>query len=161
MVTPQPMSADADRARDVLTELLRRMGIDATVDVSETEEQIVADVKGPEAALVIGKKGQTLDALQYLIGKIVHRGVEQPGVPFQGKPIVVDTEGYRARRVEALTALAHRLGDKALRTRRPVAADPMSPGDRRVLHMALAETAGVTTKSEGEGAYRRVVVIPT
>ena len=153
----------AERAKEVLLDLLERMGIDGTIDVNEDEERITLDVRGAEGGLIIGKKGQTLDALQYVVSKIVHRGAEPPvegaQAPF-GKPIVVDTEGYRARRVDSLVELAHRLGEKAIRTRKTITVDPMSPHDRRIIHLTLGSVPGVTTRSEGEGAFRRLLIIP-
>jgi spoIIIJ-associated protein len=137
----------------MLEGILGRMGIDAAVEMKEDEERVVLDIRGPEAGLIIGKKGQTLESLQYLVGKMVHRGGE-------GKPIHVDSEGYRARREEALIEMAHRLGEKAIQTNRPIAVDPMSPHDRRIIHITLDKVPGVTTRSEGEGIYRRLVIIP-
>ena len=153
----------AERAKEVLHDLLERMGIDGTIDVNEDEERITLDVRGAEGGLIIGKKGQTLDALQYVVSKIVHRGAEPPAEGAQGpfgKPIVVDTEGYRARRVDSLVELAHRLGEKAIRTRKTITVDPMSPHDRRIIHLTLGSVPGVTTRSEGEGAFRRLLIIP-
>lgn len=150
--------AEAARAKEMLSTLLRKMGIDAAVEVTEDAERITLEVKGPEAGLVIGKKGQTLDSLQYLVGKAIHKTPES--APPNGKPIVVDTEGYRARRIEALEEMAARLGEKAIATGRTIEVDPMSPHDRRVIHLALDKVPGVTTRSEGEGAYRRLLIVP-
>lgn len=150
--------SDAESAREVLGEILTRMGLVAQVEVKEDDEHIVLDVKGPESGLVIGKQGQTLDALQYLVARMVHRGADAEGS--FGKLIIVDTESYRERRREALVELAERLGDKAIRTQRPVAVNPMSPHDRRIMHLALDKVPGVTTRSEGEGSFRRLVVMP-
>jgi spoIIIJ-associated protein len=133
------------------------MGLEATVEASENDERITLDVKGPDGGLIIGKKGQTLDALQYLVAKITYRGQEGQS---DTKPIQVDTESYRARRAESLVAMAHRLSEKVVRTKRPVEVDPMSAGDRRVIHMALANVPGVETRSEGEGQDRRLVIYP-
>jgi spoIIIJ-associated protein len=149
--------SDLDRARDVLAEILKLTGIEANVEVHEDDERILLDVKGPESGLVIGKKGQTLDALQYMVGKIVHRGLEGEA---EYKPIVVDTEGYRARRIDTLIEMAQRLGEKAVRTSTTIMMDPMSPHDRRIIHMTLDKVPGVTTRSEGEGAYRRLLIVP-
>ncbi len=154
-VDPASGVGKAEDAREVLLGMLTRMGVEATVRVTEDPERIVLDGAGSEAGLVIGKKGQTLDALQYLVNKIINR--DRDG----RKPILVDSEGYRGRREESLVELAHRLADKARRTGKPVAADPMSPADRRVIHVALANTPGLTTRSEGEGIYRHLVIIPT
>jgi spoIIIJ-associated protein len=147
----------SERAAETLRKLLTTMGLEAEVVAAEDEERVTLEVRGPETGLVIGKKGQTLDALQYLVNKIVSRGLEEG----EGKPINVDAEGYRSRRAESLVELAHRLAEKARRTGKPVAADPMSPADRRVIHVALAGQPGLTTRSEGEGIYRHLVIIPT
>ena len=147
-------SERAEEARTVLDCVLGHMGIEATVAVTEEPERIVLNVAGSETGLVIGKKGQTLDALQFLMNKIVNRDREGR------KPIVVDSEGYRVRRVDSLVELALRLGDKAIRTHRTITVNPMSPHDRRIIHLALDKVPGVTTRSEGEGAYRRLLIIP-
>ncbi len=146
-----------EEAAKILREILGKMGVEAEVVPSENEERITLEVKGPETALIIGKKGQTLDSLQYLVNKIMSKRL---GVN-EGKAISVDAEGYRERRAESLVELAHRLAEKARRTGKPVAADPMSPADRRVIHVALAGAEGLTTRSEGEGIYRHLVIIPT
>jgi spoIIIJ-associated protein len=144
-----------DQARQALTGLLEHMGIVAQVEASEAEDHVLLEVRGEETGLVIGKKGATLDAIQYLVNKMVARG-DGPR-----KPIYVDAEGYRARRAESLQELAHKLAAKARKTGRPVAVDPMSPADRRVMHLALADVEGLTTRSEGEGMQRHLVIIPS
>jgi spoIIIJ-associated protein len=146
----------ADEAAEKLRGLLSRMGVGGEVEAREDDARVTLIVKNVDSGLIIGRQGSTLDALQYLVNKMVaqsHGGVER-------KPISVDTEGYRERRAESLVELAHRLAEKAVKTGRPVAVHPMSAGDRRVMHMALADVAGVTTRSEGEGAHRRLVVVP-
>ena len=149
-----PPSDRGEDARGVLQRILEHMGIAATVSVRAEDERIVLEVAGSETGLVIGKKGQTLDALQFLMNKIINRDREGR------KPIVVDSEGYRDRRVDSLVELAHRLGEKAVRTRRTITVNPMSPHDRRIIHMALDKVPGVTTHSEGEGAFRRLLIVP-
>jgi spoIIIJ-associated protein len=147
-----------ERATEVLKKLLELMGLDAEVEASENDERILLVVKGPDTGLVIGKKGQTLDALQHLVNKIVAQTRPEGD---RGKAIHLDSEGYRDRRTESLVELAHRLAEKARRTGRPVAADPMSAADRRIIHVTLADAEGVTTRSEGEGIHRHLVVVPT
>jgi spoIIIJ-associated protein len=147
-----------DQATQVLHNLLQHMGLEAEVVASEDAERITLEVKGPETGLVIGKKGQTLDSLQYLVNKIVSKGLPEEA---ESKPINVDAEGYRGRRAESLVELAHRLAEKAKRSGRPVEAEAMSAADRRVIHVALAEMEGISTHSEGEGIYRHLVVVPT
>jgi spoIIIJ-associated protein len=138
----------------VLDEILKRMGLETTVDVREETDRSIYEIRGPEAALIIGKKGATLEALQYIVGKIVHRQ-EGPQRPF-----TIDAEGYRARREEALIELALRLSKKAIETNRPITVNPMSPHDRRIIHITLDKVPGVTTKSEGEGIFRRLIILP-
>lgn len=141
-------------AAKVLREILDRMGIDAEVSAFDDGERIILDAHGAQSALVIGKKGATLDALQYLVTRITLR---QPG---EVAAVMVDSEGYRGRREEALAELAKRQAEKVLRSGQPLAFEPMNPGDRRVVHVTLADHPGVTTESEGEGLARRVVIFP-
>jgi spoIIIJ-associated protein len=149
---------DLTRAQGILEGILEQMGLQVQVEAVDGPERLLLDVKGEETALVIGKKGQTLEALQYLVSKILYRGAE--GTP-AGKPVIIDAEGYRARREEALVEMAHRLADKAVSSQRPVpVTSPMSPHERRVIHLALDKVPGVTTRSEGEGIHRRLVVLP-
>jgi spoIIIJ-associated protein len=149
---PAP-SAERDPVA-LLRELLRLMGYELEVSARSEPDRLVLEISGAEAGLLIGKKGQTLDALQFLLNKMVSRETEQ-------KPIVVDSNGYRQRRVEALQQLANRLSEKAQRTGKVVAVNPMSAHDRRIIHLALKETPGVTTRSEGEGVFRRLLIVPS
>lgn len=159
-----------ERAREVLDGILSRMGVKTSVEAREDDERIVLEVTGPDAGYVIGKKGQTLDALQFLVGKIVHRGHEGPfldekqageGARESGsKPIVVDTEGYRQKHHDSLVELATKLVADAVASGKTVAVNPMSPPDRRIIHLTCAKIGGVTTRSEGEGAFRRLLIIP-
>ncbi len=146
-----------DQAKEALRTLLTHMGLDAEVAAAENDERVQLEIKGPETALTIGKKGQTLDALQYLVNKIVARKLPEGD---EGKAVSVDAEGYRERRAEVLVELAHKLAADVKRTGRPVAADAMSPADRRIMHVALAESVDVMTRSEGEGVYRHLVILP-
>jgi spoIIIJ-associated protein len=141
-------------AATALREILDRMGIEAEVSAFDDGERVILDAHGAESGLVIGKKGATLDALQYLVNRIVFK------TPGERPLVVVDAEGYRGRREDTLVDLAKRLAEKAERSGRPVPAEPMSAHDRRVVHMALADHPGVTTESEGEGPARRVVIFP-
>jgi spoIIIJ-associated protein len=143
-----------EEAAKVLRDVLERMGVDAEVSAFDDGERIILDAHGSESGLVIGKKGATLDALQYLVGRIVFK---KPG---EGGILVVDAEGYRGRREDSLADLARRLAEKAVRSGRPVPVEPMSPHDRKIVHTTLAEHPDVTTESEGEGPARRVVIFP-
>lgn len=143
-----------EQAAERLRGILQRMGIEGSVSAREDEEHITLEIAGTDAGLVIGRQGTTLDALQYLVNKMMGR---EPG---ERKPIVVDAEGYRGRREETLLDMANRLAEKAMRTGQPVTAQAMSAADRRIIHLALAEIPGVTTRSEGEGLDRRLIVEP-
>jgi spoIIIJ-associated protein len=143
-----------EAAAKALRDILERMGIDAEVSAFDDGERIILDAHGAESGLIIGKKGATLDALQYVINRIISKK------PNDGPGVVVDAEGYRGRREDSLADLARRLAEKAVKTGRPVPVEPMSPHDRRIIHVTLADHEGVTTESDGEGLFRRVVIYP-
>lgn len=153
----EPTAAIAEtreRAAKLLREILEHMGVDAEVSAFDDGERIILDAHGGESGLVIGKKGATLDALQYLVNRLVSKR------PQEGPLIVVDAEGYRGRREDSLVDMAQRLAEKVVATGRPMPVEPMSAHDRRIVHMALVDHEGVTTESEGEGSARRVVIFP-
>jgi len=145
---------DAQRAKEVLSNILQRFETEATVEVSEDADSITLNIKGDGSGLLIGRKGQTLDAFQYLVNKIVHRS---PGPKQQ---IIVETEGYRQRRKKTLIDLAKRLGEKAKTKDVTVSTNPLNSFERRIIHLALQDDAGLTTKSKGEGIYRSVFISP-
>jgi spoIIIJ-associated protein len=145
-----------EEAASALRGILERMGMDGVVEAREDDERITLEIQGRDAGLIIGRQGATLDALQYLVNRMVAHGQEDAG----RKPIAIDAEGYRGRRAESLVELAHRLADKVRKTGRPVAAQPMSAADRRVMHLALADASDVTTRSEGEGIERHLIIMP-
>jgi len=148
------INAAAEAAKKTLQDLLGLLGIEAGVDLREEPERILLTIQGDGSGLLIGRKGQTLDALEYLINKIVHKGAEDK------KRIVVDTENYRSRREESLVRLAHRLADKAKQLGRPVTISPMSAHDRRIIHLALQDDKTLRTRSTGTGLYRKVIISP-
>jgi spoIIIJ-associated protein len=154
-LSPLP-SADqaAETAQKTLLDLLRLLEVEASVDLKEDSERILLNIKGDGSGLLIGRKGQTLDALEYLVNKIVHKGAEDK------KRIVVDTENYRSRREDSLVKLALRLADKAKRLGRPVTISPMNAHDRRIIHLALQEDKSLRTWSTGTGLYRKVIISP-
>jgi len=149
-------SALAERASTVLEEILAHLGVTCDFQVRHVDDPdtIVLAVSGDGSGLVIGRRGQTLDAIEYLLNRITGRGDESPGVR-----IIVDVEGYRERRQESLEQLARRLAAKVRETGRVVTLNPMSPRDRRIVHIALKDE-GVVTRSEGDGHYRRLLIIP-
>ena len=163
-------AVDTDRAMELLRGILDRMGIAAKVELREEEDKRVLDVvceADDDLQRVIGRRGQVVDALQHLVGKMLIKGKsEKPEKndkgerADRGKPIVVDAGGYRQRHIERLEGLAARMAEKALSTGKPVDLNPMPAHDRRIVHMALASVDGVSTRSEGEGDLRHIDVIP-
>jgi spoIIIJ-associated protein len=149
-------SEAAATVRAVLARIVAALGIDGDVDVAEAPGRITATVSGTDLGLLIGRHGQTIDAVQYLANAIVYR---RPG---GGEPIevVVDAEGYRDRRERALCAVADRACAEVLSDGRPVALDPMTSVERKIVHLHLKEVAGVRTGSEGLEPNRYVVVLP-
>jgi spoIIIJ-associated protein len=144
-----------EEIRSFVTSVLDAMGFEARVEVYDAGGFIAADVAPDNTALFIGQKGETIDALQYLVNVSAFR--ERPFF----KRIVLDAEGYRQRRVEAIQGMAHRTARRAVRERRTVEMPPMNSSERRVVHLFLSDNPGVTTESEGSGYNRRVKVSPT
>ena len=143
-----------DEVRGMVAAILTAMDFEAGVDVYDAGRFIAADVTPDNTALFIGQKGETIDALQYLVNVALYK--ERPFV----KRVVLDAEGYRQRRVEALQGMAHRTARRAVREQRVVELPPMSSSERRVVHLFLQDNPSVTTQSEGSGGNRRVKVSP-
>ena len=137
-----------------MTSVVGEMGLEARVDVYDAGDYIAVDVASPDTALFIGQKGETIDALQYLVNAAIYKRREF------AKRIILDAEGYRQRRVEAIQGMAHRTARKAVREGHTVEMPPMNPAERRVVHMYLKDDPKVTTLSEGTGSNRRVRVSP-
>ncbi len=142
------------KVEKALKGLLEHIDIEAQIEMKEDGERIHLNIRGDGGGLLIGRKGQTLDALEYLINKMVHKNQEGK------KRIVVDTENYRTRREESLVKLAQRLAEKARKLGRPVAISPMNAHDRRIIHLALQNDRSLRTRSTGTGLYRKVVISP-
>ena len=158
---PQPAAAPAEegeapaeKARQLLSGLLSRMQIESPVTVEETEQMIILNIQGDGSGLLIGKRGQNLDALQYILNKAIHHSANGH------KMIVIDTEGYRKRREEALVALALRIGEKVKKTKKPVTVGHMNAHDRRIIHLAVQNDENLATRSRGEGEYRKILILP-
>ena len=147
----------AEKASDFLLGMLERMGISADIDIKDDNDRTVLEIQTADTELVIGRRGVVIDALQHLVNKAVfkERGTEK------GKPLVVDAGGFRDKQVDRLRTLAQRMGEKALETKQIVELQPMSPHDRRIVHMAISEIPGLSTRSEGEGEDRHILLIPT
>ncbi len=146
------LSDDAKKAREFLAGLTDRMGVPVQIELMETAEQLRMQMAGENMSLLIGRRGETLDALQYLTSLNINRGREEY------LRISIDTENYRAKREEALRKLAVRMAGRAKKSGRRVALEPMNPYERRILHSALQNDPEVTTHSEGEEPYRRVII---
>ena len=143
-----------DRAKFFLNDVFAAMNMEVVVVVTydEHEHTMDIDLSGDEMGVLIGKRGQTLDSLQYLVSLVVNKGEDEY------IRIKVDTENYRQRRKETLENLAKNIAYKVKRTKRPVSLEPMNPYERRIIHSALQNDKYVTTHSEGEEPFRRVVV---
>ena len=139
-------------ARDFLSGIFERMGISAKVNVTEAEGTVYAEFSGTNMGYLIGHRGETLDALQYLTSLVVNRESEEY------TRVVLDTENYRKRREETLIRLAKRIADKVAKSGKRFRLEPMNPYERRIIHFALQGDERVTTSSEGEEPYRRVVI---
>ena len=152
---PTPLEAQSDEAKKAsafLSGLTERMGVPVAIELQETEEQLRMQMTGEGMSLLIGRRGETLDALQYLTSLNINRGREEY------LRVSIDTENYRAKREEALRKLAIRMAGRAKKSGRRVALEPMNPYERRILHSALQDDPDVTTHSEGEEPYRRVII---
>ena len=144
----------ADKAKEFLKEVFDAMNIVVVIDVKYDEENRNIDIElsGDEMGVLIGKRGQTLDSLQYLVSLVVNKDEDEY------IRVKVDTEDYRKRRKETLENLAKNIAYKVKRTKRPVSLEPMNPYERRIIHSALQNDKYVTTHSEGEEPFTRVVV---
>ena len=152
---PVDDSEQAAEVREVVERILDAIGVQARIDITETDETLTATIVGRELGLAIGKHGQTIDAVQYLANAVVWRGRGE-----ERKAVVVDAAGYRARREATLESLAKRSAERAISSGRSVELDPMTAVERKVVHIVLKETDGVVTRSEGTEPNRFVVVDP-
>ncbi|MDP2602308.1 MAG: RNA-binding cell elongation regulator Jag/EloR [Deltaproteobacteria bacterium] len=156
-VSDAEASAIAEKAKATLVDILGLMGIKATVETLSDKKsgETILEVRSDNSGLLIGRKGQTLEALHYLVTRIAG---ERPGN--EGPHLVIDIENYRERRRKSLEDMALRLGEKAKRQRKTVTVDALSAADRRIIHAALQDDPWVTTRSLGQGSYRRLLIIP-
>ena len=144
----------APQAEEILTQLLQKMGETCTIQGVQELNQINLIIEGEDAGLLIGKQGQTLEALQYLVTKILSKQTKK-------KPrVVIDIESYRERHKQSLVELALKHGAKAKRIGKPVTLNPMNAHDRRIVHLALQQDKEIKTKSRGEGLYKKIIIYP-
>jgi spoIIIJ-associated protein len=147
---------DAKPARDLLSDILNHMGMQH-VDIGyiPRKEGEYLEVNGPDLAMLIGRRGNTLEALNLVFNNIINAGVRN-----NRRYYTIDAEGYRARRADQLTELALATVDRCVREKKPQKLDPMLPSERKIIHLALSDSELVRTESEGEEPERRVVIFP-
>jgi spoIIIJ-associated protein len=153
---PADESQIASEARELVERIVDAVGIRCRIDVIEEEDSVLVSCSGHDLGVLIGRHGQTIDAIQYLANAIVHRAHQD-----DAKEVVVDAEGYRERRRATLEALAVRSAKRALAEGGRVELEPMTAVERKVVHLRLKEFAGVDTASEGTEPNRFVVVVPS
>lgn len=153
---------EAEFAAQMLDQMLALMGIEADVSIRDAETpgdgvgmaKAVLDIEGDDLGILIGRRGETLQSLQYLLNVMVARQIGEQAF------FTVDVEGYRRRRERSLTGLARKMAEQVKRTKRPVQLEPMPPNERRIIHLALADDRYVTTSSTGEGDARKISIQP-
>lgn len=155
-VTEEELDAIADTAIAALQDILKYFNVgEVTIDEYEGDEgELILDITGDDLAVLIGRHGRTLDALQFVVSAIAVRSM---GFRY---PVIVDVEGYKSRQREKLESIARSTANKAASQHRSVKMRPMTPYERRIVHIALRDDDRVDTASEGEGSARHVVVVP-
>jgi spoIIIJ-associated protein len=157
----EPDAAETDYAKGVITTLLDKMNVEATISVKQTEPddmtgeiRSIIDIRGQDMGVLIGPRGETLNALQYVARLMTGHRLQQRTT------FIVDVEGYRERREQSLASLAERMANKAVRGGRPMTLEPMPPNERRIIHLTLRQDDRVRTESTGEGRRRKVRIYP-
>jgi spoIIIJ-associated protein len=150
---PMP-AADTAEVENLTREVLTGLGLELSVKARDTETSIEVDIEGADRELLIDRRGEALNALQYLLNRIVYRGRG-------GKKIHLDSGGYRRDREDEIVEIARRAAEAAKSRGKEQLLSPLNPYERRLVHLALAEIDGVTTRSVGDGFLKRVAVVPT
>ena len=151
-LTKEDQMAIADKGKQFLTDMFTKMGLAVAIEKMTTEGRITFQIHGDDLGILIGKHGQTLDAIQYLTNLVANKDVK-------GRcHIAVDVEHYRSRREDTLVQLARRLGDKVKRSRQKISLEPMNAFERKIIHLTLQNEPNIVTDSEGEEPYRHVVI---
>jgi len=146
------VALESHPALDFLKETTQKMGLELTITAEANDETLFLSIEGSDSGTIIGKRGQTLDAIQYLTSLVVNKEKDKY------IRVVVDAENYRVKRENTLEQLADRLAGKVIKTRRTVRLEPMNPYERMVIHATLQDNPKVKTRSEGEEPYRRVII---
>ena len=141
-------------AEETLRNIVSLMSMDAKISAEKKGDDIFLTIEGNSTGILIGHKGRTLEALDFIVNKAVNKAAEKK------VRVIVDTENYRQRKEESLKRLALKMGEQARRTRKAVTIDSVNPHDRRIIHLALKGDSQVHTKSDGEGLFKKVYIIP-
>ncbi|MBW2065565.1 MAG: protein jag [Deltaproteobacteria bacterium] len=141
-------------AQETLEKILALIPLEATVHAVQEDGKISLNIEGDKSGLLIGRRGKTLDAIQFIVNKIVNKALDRK------VQVVVDSENYRKRKREALIQMAIKMGARAKRIKKPVTTDLLNPHDRRIVHLALKDDDKLETRSRGEGLLKKVVIIP-
>ena len=150
----EPNESDLLVAKESLEKILSLIPIDTTVQAGKNNGRIALTIEGDSSGLLIGRRGRTLDALQYIVNKIVNKALEKR------VQVQIDSENYRKRRRETLEQMALKMGDKAKKMRKPVTTNLLNPHDRRIVHLTLRDDKELDTRSRGDGILKKVVIIP-
>jgi spoIIIJ-associated protein len=146
------METKADVAKNFLLDVFDKMDVDADVEAQEDEDSVLLKVVGKDSGIIIGRRGETLDSLQYLASLVVNKG------NCEYKRVVIDIENYRQKREETLVKLANRLADRVVKFRKSVTLEPMNPYERRIIHSTLQNNKYVKTFSVGDEPNRKVII---
>lgn len=141
-----------DKAKEFLTSMLNKMGISCKLNIKLKNNSLFIDMSGKEMALLIGRRGQTLDSLQYLVSLVINKDRDEY------LRVILDTENYRQKRKDTLEKLAFKLANRAKKIKKDITLEPMNPYERRIIHSALQNNKFVSTRSEGDEPYRKVVI---
>jgi len=150
----EPEASLLPQAQEILEQILKNMDESGKVTGRQEDDRIILNIETEDAGLLIGKQGQTLEALQYLLTKVLAQKSRRK------VRVTIDVESYRARHDEALVHLALKNGDKVKRSGKPITLNPMNPHDRRIVHLTLQSDKELKTLSRGEGLYKKVIIYP-
>jgi len=143
-----------ETAKEILEDILALIPLETSVSGQMSDGKIFLNIEGDSSGLLIGRKGKTLDALQYIVNMAINK---KSGKKLR---IIVDSENYRQKYIESLTQLALKIGDKVKKFRKPFTTSPLNPHDRRIVHLALKDDERLETRSRGEGIFKKVIIIP-
>lgn len=144
--------SDINKSKYFLNSIFKQMGVDVDIEVSDNDQSILLNVTGPDIGIVIGRRGETLESLQYLVNLAINKGKNNY------KRIIVDAGNHRKKREETLVRLANRLANRVVKYKKTISLEPMAPYERRIIHYALQDNRYVNTYSVGEEPFRKVII---